>query len=853
MRRLVPLIVMAAVMAASGVARAQSTGDDDGTGSGSGTLPNGAQIEFQHLKVYKASDNDFVETEANSNDRLHGFNRAACNCAKADHGNIPNVDKPQPADAGWFSYLIYETPVSGLHVPVEFFVGNACTDQLQRDSMCKQLTYTGVTTGDLDGTFNVGGGQTTFFNLFDVINGSLHQTEACQELEGNAPIYMMISTTGQTDTFDVQLTQNAGTLSTDSDTTANGIDTRPPPTALNVQANPSDETINVSWTAATASNTDIAYYQVLCADLTGSVIGHRAADARYVTTRSQCPSTYGSLSSLDTATEQIQVITDTTVPGTTADAGVDDGGTVPIDAPPDAATSDAGIPAGEMPLGAPDPNSGFGQLDEAYVCGEATSSTATSLSIHGLTNGKPYQLIFVTIDLHGNYTARYIPHTVTPIPVTDFWEDLHNRGSHAEGGLCLLNETYGDDSGINGALRAFRDDTLAATTPGRWLIRAYYATLGQWGGLVHGSLALRVVAGVLLAPVVALGLLWHALSLPGLMALVAALALLHRLWQRRAELAVVLVRARGALAGAAAAAALIVLVAAPGQARADKAQPYWETDPLDQSTDSNGSPSSDQPNYDPTFDPTLNSLPAEEDSKPSDDDALQLGPVESHWHVGVRVGPYTPDIDKQLGGASPGPYKQMFGGDAILPMVDIDRVLWSDFGQVLVGLSIGYMQKTAESFADGSSPTDNPRMRVKGADNTFRLLPLALTATYRFTWLDDTYGIPLVPYLKGGLAYYAWEVKAPNGSDAVVCKNGGMEPCSENTALGGSLGVVGAIGLAIRAERLEASTATSMRQSGIQHAGIYGELSIANVDGFGSDSKLSVGARTWFAGVDFEF
>ena len=56
-----------------------------------------------------------------------------------------------------------------------------------------------------------------------------------------------------------------------------------------------------------------------------------------------------------------------------------------------------------------------------------------------------------------------------------------------------------------------------------------------------------------------------------------------------------------------------------------------------------------------------------------------------------------------------------------------------------------------------------------------------------------------------------------------------------------------------RAERIDASAAMSMRQSGIQHAGIYGELSLAKVDGFGSDKKLSVGDATWFAGVDFEF
>ncbi len=36
-------------------------------------------------------------------------------------------------------------------------------------------------------------------------------------------------------------------------------------------------------------------------------------------------------------------------------------------------------------------------------------------------------------------------------------------------------------------------------------------------------------------------------------------------------------------------------------------------------------------------------------------------------------------------------------------------------------------------------------------------------------------------------------------------------------------------------------------------AGFYGELSMAKVDGFGSDTKLSVGTTTWFAGVNFEF
>jgi len=188
-----------------------------------------------------------------------------------------------------------------------------------------------------------------------------------------------------------------------------------------------------------------------------------------------------------------------------------------------------------------------------------------------------------------------------------------------------------------------------------------------------------------------------------------------------------------------------------------------------------------------------------------------------------------------------------------LPMLDVDRILWSRFGQVGVGLSLGYMQKTARAFTLDSLPTDPMRARASDT-NKFRMIPMALTATYRFTWFDDQYGIPVVPYVRGGLSYYLWWISVADGSLAKACVDGTMDPgCKQSKALGASLGVQGSIGLAIRAERIDASAAVSMRASGIEHAGLYAEMSLAKVDGFGSDTKLSVGDRTWFAGVDFEF
>ncbi|HSD86775.1 MAG TPA: MXAN_2562 family outer membrane beta-barrel protein, partial [Kofleriaceae bacterium] len=444
-------------------------------------------------------------------------------------------------------------------------------------------------------------------------------------------------------------------------------------------------------------------------------------------------------------------------------------------------------------------------LNPAFICGESTTSTATSLRIEGLKNGTAYTVVLLAIDKYGNSSGTYFTSRLTPVPATDFWEDIHDQGSKVEGGFCLISQTYGDDNPLTQALRRFRDDTLAATAFGRWLTGVYYDTIGALD--LHGSLALRVVAAIVLAPLVVLALLWHLLTLPGLLGL-AALGLFAR---RRREW-----RARLATA---ATAGVILLVPARAHAQA----PYWENEPIGET---------------------------EQELPPGD-------PLRVTWHAGIRVGPYVPGIDAQLdmpAGKYAGPYEQMFGGYSILPMLDVERFLWRGFGQLGVGVSVGYMGKSAHAWLAGSLPTDPNRPRAEGDTNKFRLFPFSVNAVYRLTYLDDELGIPVVPYGRVGLAYYVWWIDAPNGDFASACTSGGSDPmCTKTTAAGASMGLVGSVGLAIRAERIDISAARSMRESGIEHAGFYGEYSVGKVDGFGSDKKLSVGDATWFAGVDFEF
>jgi hypothetical protein len=724
-----------------------------------GPLASGASITFTELKIHQNNNPDLQFPDPMLEASWRYFNLAHCQCDAP--GATPQADYHEQTFAYLLSLVNASAPVGR---PLEIWVGPNCSDDPTRAMNCHPITAAGQTSVDVLSTSKNVRPEIPLFDFMVPKPGATDAT-GCNNLQGQGTLWALVDTSMNSipDYFVPQTVQ---------------IDTTPPPVPTELRASGIDGGIKLSWTAP-IDNSDVYRYQALCAvasDDSPAPLKDRPG-AYYVTSHNLC----GVDNAFDLKPVEMPV---------------------PADAPDAAA-------AIMLPTA-------LQNLDPQFLCGEDQSQTSSGLTISGLVNGTQYKVVLLTMDKFGNARGVYFPSTIVPVPSTDFWEDLHNRDSKTEGGLCLLAETYGDDSGLTQTLRAFRDDTLHSSTVGRWLTRAYYATLGKLGTYVHGSIALRLVAATALAPAVVFALLWHWLTVPGALALSLLAWWLSR--YRRAGVRRWIQRALQARAVRVAAALAMFMLYANRAHAGNGYQPYWEdSDPVD------------------------------------DQQQAATDPNLVAWHVGLRVGPYLPDIDRQLGGNKPGPYEQMFGGQRALPMLDVDRILWSGFGQVGVGASIGYLQNTRRTFTEGSMSTDARRER--GEDrNKFRLIPMALTATYRFTWLDDEYGIPVIPYARAGLAYYAWWVSVTNGDLAKVCKGTGMEPsCDQNKALGGSLGVTGSIGLAVRAERIDSSTALSMRSSGILHAGVYGELSLAKVDGFGSDTKLSVGDRTWFAGVDFEF
>lgn len=724
-----------------------------------GTLPGGATISFNRFFLHENNSQTLIQPQNGQISLWHYFNLAHCVCGQFNASTpIPNYFETT------FAYeLLLQGQTTPIHAPLEIWVGTMCdADAVTRAANCHKID--GAGTADI-ASIMATNGIIPEVPVFDLMN---------PEPPGStmAPPAPCTPRTLSTAEWAISDVNPDGTLgSTPQYFVSKGIDTNtlPPPLPASFQAEGADGAIAISWTPPQGNVASVAYYQVLCSNVDDTPAVSSGITSQYQTPQMLCGGSAPSIA-----------LTATVLPADgSVDAGVVDAGSV-----------------------APGPN--LQSLDPSFICGQSMTATDTSLRVDGLTNGVPYIVVFLAIDKFGNPAGTYFTSTLTPKPVDDFWQDLHDRGSHAQGGFCLIAETYGDDNPLTEALRGFRDGTLASSAFGRALSAAYYGSLAKLGAVVHGHLVLRVVSGVLLLPLVAVALLWNLLTLPGLLVLVGLVVLRRRL-------------ARSRLVFAVAAVALVVLV----PVRAHAQTPYWE-------------------------DPRAGDV-----SEPAAEETDHIT-----WHAGVRVGPYVPQIDAQLGMSSNGPYGQMFGGYSLLPMLDVDRILWRGFGQLGIGVSAGFLSKTAHAWVIGCAtctPGNPDRPRSPGDKNSFRMIPLQVTAVYRLTTLDDDYGVPIVPYARGGLGYYAWWSTGPNGSFASSCTGPTMPGCATTKAFGASLGLVGSIGLAIRAERIDSAAARSMRESGIEHAGFYAEYSLAKVDGFGSSSKLAVGDNTWFAGVDFEF
>jgi hypothetical protein len=256
-----------------------------------------------------------------------------------------------------------------------------------------------------------------------------------------------------------------------------------------------------------------------------------------------------------------------------------------------------------------------------------------------------------------------------------------------------------------------------------------------------------------------------------------------------------------------------------------------------------------------------------------------------HWAFELKFAPYVPHID-----SSPGltgkPFSEIFNkqGDVrqpdrrLLTEVELDFQFWHKFGSLAVAATGGYYRRTSHSFEYASStatsmtPCVVPNCTRSGDTTALNIIPLSLSLVYRFDVLALRYRVPLVPYVKIGLAYYIWIIENGGGAGSIAFQPGQSQTVQpvddphhlsapltvQGTPLargyGGTFGWTINPGISLLLDVIDPAAARTIdAELGINHSYLFVELNYADISGFGQSNRLVLSDTTFNAGLAFEF
>ncbi|MCB9729863.1 MAG: hypothetical protein H6744_15495 [Deltaproteobacteria bacterium] len=212
-----------------------------------------------------------------------------------------------------------------------------------------------------------------------------------------------------------------------------------------------------------------------------------------------------------------------------------------------------------------------------------------------------------------------------------------------------------------------------------------------------------------------------------------------------------------------------------------------------------------------------------------------------HMMLELHVGPYKPGIDDQFVSATP--YRDNFGSSSmILFGFHLDYQLFQKFGSLALGGGVRFGTVKGHAVDDaGVATTDKTKLRM---------MPLQADLTYRFDYAALQWGVPLVPYARGGLTYALWWVLNGRGEIASAYGSDG----NGHTGRGGTWGWHAAVGLQFLLDWIDSSVAREFDEEvGVNNSYLFAEVSFNGLNDFGSGDSFELSDRTVSFGLMFEF
>jgi hypothetical protein len=212
-----------------------------------------------------------------------------------------------------------------------------------------------------------------------------------------------------------------------------------------------------------------------------------------------------------------------------------------------------------------------------------------------------------------------------------------------------------------------------------------------------------------------------------------------------------------------------------------------------------------------------------------------------HWAFELRLGPYRPNVDDEIGGpVEERPHRVYFGTkQRLMFQTEIDYQFFRKFGSAAVSLQAGYLREKGKALTEDTNQPSNDA-------TSLTLWPIGLGVVYRMDEAARRWNVPLVPYGKVGLNYTLWSIENGNGDTAHSPLGG--------TGRGGTPGWYVAGGVAFLLDILDTGASRALDSDiGVNHTYIFVEGAHYEATGLGRKNVLHVGDTTWFAGLLFEF
>jgi len=202
----------------------------------------------------------------------------------------------------------------------------------------------------------------------------------------------------------------------------------------------------------------------------------------------------------------------------------------------------------------------------------------------------------------------------------------------------------------------------------------------------------------------------------------------------------------------------------------------------------------------------------------------------------LRFGPYRPEVDSELGGATP--FNDTFGSDKrylIGIEVDWQALRIPKFGSVGPGVGWGYTRFGGDALlADGSGERS-------AQETSLSIMPMYLVGVLRVDVLAKETVIPIVPYGKAGLGYALWW--AGDGDGSAHAEDG-------TVGRGASYGFQFALGGMLLLDFIDRTSAVEMDvTTGVNNSYFFMEWYRSQL---GNGDQMKVGTNTWMLGLALE-